>query len=138
VLAQLLETLSAFSQHKVAFKLDDLDAIKVSGYCSYSLYVGVQSARTRPEGGPTANPEIYGWQSVYAKAILETDDLLITGRIYEVIAAIEQRRRQGPVESNSDEDRALNNAEIGIKALITERTDRFVCNAAPSHWTIML
>jgi hypothetical protein len=137
VLAQLLETLSAFSQHKAAVGLDDLDAIKVSGYYSYSLYVGVQSARARPEGGPTANPEIYGWQSVYAKAILETDDLLIAGRIYEAIAAIEQRR-QGPVESNSDEDCALNNAEIGIKALITERTDRFVCNAAPGHWTIRL
>jgi hypothetical protein len=64
--------------------------------------------------------------------------LLIAERIYEAIAAIEQRRRQGPVESNSDEDCALNNAEIGIKALITERTDRFVCNDAPSHWTIML
>ncbi len=38
------------------------------------------------------NPEIYGWQSVCVRAILETDDLLITGRIYEAIAAIEQRR----------------------------------------------
>jgi hypothetical protein len=29
------------------------------------------------------NPEICGWQSVGVRAILEKDDLLITGRIYE-------------------------------------------------------
>ena len=44
--------------------------------------------------------------------------------------------RLSPVESNSDEDCALNDAEVGIKALITERTDRFVWNASPGHWTI--
>jgi hypothetical protein len=84
------------------------------------------------------NPEIYGWQSVCVRAILETDDLLITGRIYEAISAIEQRRRLSSVESNSDEDCALNEAEVGIKALITERTDRFAWNATPGHWTISL
>jgi hypothetical protein len=83
------------------------------------------------------NPEIYGWQAVCVRAILERDDLLITGRIYEAISAIEHRRLS-PVESNSDEDCALNDAEVGIKALITERTDRFVWNASPDHWTIRL
>lgn len=83
------------------------------------------------------SPEIYGWQSVYAQAILEPDDLLLTGRIYEAISAIEQRRLS-PVERNSDEDCALNDAEAGIKTLITERMDRFVCNAASGHWTIRL
>jgi len=83
------------------------------------------------------NPEIYGWQAVYVRAILETDDLLITGRIYEALSALEQRRLR-PVESTSDEDCALNKAEAGIKALITERTDRFVWNAIPGHWTIGL
>jgi hypothetical protein len=83
------------------------------------------------------NPEIYGWQSVCVRAILETDDLLVAGRIYEAISAIEQRRLS-PVESNSDEDCALNDAEMGIKALITEQTDRFVWNATPGHWTIRL
>jgi hypothetical protein len=81
------------------------------------------------------DPEIYGWQSVCVRAISEKDDLLIIERIYEAIATIEQRRRS-PVESNSDEDCALNDAEAGIKALITERTDRFVWNASPGHWTI--
>jgi hypothetical protein len=83
------------------------------------------------------DPEVYGWQSAYGRAILETDDLLITARIYEAISAIEQRRLS-PVESNSDEDCALNDAELGIKALITESTDRFVWNAAPRRWTIGL
>ena len=83
------------------------------------------------------NPETYGWQAVYVRSILETDDLLITGRIYEALSAIEQRRLS-PVERNSDEDCALNEAEVGIKALITERTDRFIWNAAPGHWTIAL
>ena len=83
------------------------------------------------------NPETYGWQAVYVSAILETDDLLITGRIYEAISALEQRRLS-PVESNRDEDCALNKAEVGIKALITERTDRFVWDAIPGHWTIGL
>jgi hypothetical protein len=91
----------------------------------------------RRKEGSTTNPEIYGWQSVYTKAILETDDLPLTGRIYEAIAAIEQRRLS-PVESNSDEDCALNDAEAGIKALITARADRFVWDAAPGHWTIRL
>jgi hypothetical protein len=83
------------------------------------------------------NPEMYGWQSEYAMAILETDDLLIIGRIYEAISAIEQRRLS-PVENNSDEDCALNEAEVGIKALIAERTDRLAWNLAPGHWTIKL
>jgi hypothetical protein len=74
---------------------------------------------------------------VYFRAILETDDLLMTGRIYEAISALEQRRLS-PVESNSDEDCALQNAEAGIKALITERMERFVWNAIPGHWTIGL
>jgi hypothetical protein len=83
------------------------------------------------------DPEIYGWQSAYARAIVETDDLLTTGRIYEAIFAIDERRRS-PLENNSDEDCALNDAEVGIKALITERTDRIVWNASPDHWTIGL
>jgi hypothetical protein len=81
------------------------------------------------------NPEIYGWQSVYVQALLETDDSLMTERIYEAISALEQRRLS-PVENNSDEDCALNKTEAGIKALITERMERFVWSAIPGHWTI--
>jgi hypothetical protein len=83
------------------------------------------------------DPEIYSWQSVYVQALLETDDSLMTERIYEATSALEQRRLN-PVESNSDEDCALNKAEAGIKALITERMDSFVRNAISGHWTIGL
>jgi hypothetical protein len=83
------------------------------------------------------NPEIYGWQSVYVRAILETDNSLITGRIYEALSAIEQRRLS-QVERDSDEDYALNDAEARIKTLITERTDRLVWDTTPGHWTIGL
>ena len=83
------------------------------------------------------NREIYGWQSVYVRAILETDNSLITGRIYEALSVIEQRRLS-PVETNSDEDCALNDAEVRIKALITERTEKLAWDATPGHWTIGL
>jgi hypothetical protein len=83
------------------------------------------------------NPEIYGWQSIYVRAILETDNSLITGRIYEALSAIEQRRLS-PVERDSDEDCALDDAEVRIKTLITERTEKLVWDATPGHWTIGL
>ncbi len=83
------------------------------------------------------NPESYDWQSVYVRAILETDNSLITGRIYEALSAIEQRRLS-PVERNSDGDCALNDAEAGIKALVTQSTERLVWDATPGHWTIAL
>jgi hypothetical protein len=83
------------------------------------------------------NPESYAWQSVYVRAILETDNSLITGRIDEGLSAIEQRRLS-PIERDSDEDCALNDAEVKIKSLITERMDRLVWDATPGHWTIGL
>jgi hypothetical protein len=55
-------------------------------------------------------------------AIWETDDLLMDGRIYEALSAVEQRRLS-PVEMNSDEDRALSEADTGIQTLITEKTE---------------
>ena len=83
------------------------------------------------------NREIYGWQTVYVRAILETDNSLVTGRIYEALSAIEQRRLSR-VERNSDEDCALNDAEVRIKTLITERMEKLVWDATPGHWTIGL
>ena len=102
----------------------------------YPPYASVQSNSALRKAGRMTNPEIYGWQSLYARAILETDDLMITERIYEAISAVEQRRLN-PVESNSDEDCALNDAELGIKALISDRTARSIWNAAPGNWTIL-
>ena len=68
------------------------------------------------------NQPNYPWQEPYTAAIWETDDLLMDGRIYEALSAVEQRRLS-PVEMNSDEDRALGEADTGIQTLITEKTE---------------
>jgi hypothetical protein len=43
-------------------------------------------------------------------------------RIYEALAAIAQRRLT-PVESGSEEERALEAADTGLRSLITERAE---------------
>jgi len=58
-------------------------------------------------------------------AILEVDDAQITERIYKAIAAIELRRLS-PWKIDCDEKRALDAADEGIKALVTERTEKLV------------
>jgi hypothetical protein len=68
------------------------------------------------------NQPNYPWQEPYTAAIWETDDLLMDSRIYEARSAIAQRRLS-PVETNSDEDHALSEADIGIQTLITEKTE---------------
>jgi hypothetical protein len=78
----------------------------------------------RPSSGKRGTmsvPEaIYVWQQPYLAAVCETDNGLMMIRIYEALAAIEQRRLT-PVEPDGDEDRALVAAEVGLKALIAER-----------------
>ncbi len=70
------------------------------------------------------NPETaYDWQEPYTAAIWETDDLLVQGRIYEALSAVEERRLS-PVEVGSEEDNALTEADTGIQLLITERTPK--------------
>lgn len=66
----------------------------------------------------------YAWREAYVHAVLETDRELKFVRIYEAIAAIEQRRLS-PVESG-DERYELEKADKGIQALISERTLKFV------------
>jgi hypothetical protein len=66
--------------------------------------------------------EVYFWQNAYNAAILETDNGLMIIRIYEALAAIEQRRLR-PVEPGSEEDRALTAADVGLQSLITERAE---------------
>jgi hypothetical protein len=74
--------------------------------------------------GPMSNPETtYDWQQPYTAAIWETDDLLMNGRIYEALSAVEQRRLS-PVEVGSDEDRALTEADTGLQNLATGRTEK--------------
>jgi hypothetical protein len=64
--------------------------------------------------------EKYTWQAVYRAAILETDNAAMSLRIYEALAAIEQRRLS-ELESDGEEDRALEDAERGLLALKAER-----------------
>jgi hypothetical protein len=62
---------------------------------------------------------IYRWEKSYMQAVCETDKNLMFIRIYEALVAIEQRRLRR-VETNQ-ENRALNDAEEGLRKLITER-----------------
>jgi hypothetical protein len=66
--------------------------------------------------------ERYPWQAAYQAAILETEDAALSLRIYEALAAIEQRRLSD-LEPDSEEDRALEAAERGLWALKAERID---------------
>jgi hypothetical protein len=64
----------------------------------------------------------YSWQAAYKAAILETDNAAMSLRIYEALAAIEQRRLSH-IEEGGEEDRALEDAERGLLALKAERID---------------
>jgi hypothetical protein len=64
----------------------------------------------------------YPWQAAYQAAVLETDDAAMSLRIYEGLAAIEQRRLSY-VGIDQEEHRALDRAEQGLMALKAERLD---------------
>jgi hypothetical protein len=64
----------------------------------------------------------YPWQAVYQAAILETDDSALSLRIYEALAAIEQRRLSF-LGIDEEENRALGRAEQGLLVLKAERLD---------------
>jgi hypothetical protein len=68
--------------------------------------------------------ERYLWETAYRAAILETDNAAIPQRIYEALAAIEQRRLS-TLEPGSEEERALEEAERGLLTLKAERMDPF-------------
>jgi hypothetical protein len=97
---------------------------------NYSLPTTVRRRTLRPIIPPEArfagigamNYQTYAWQHAYMAPVCETDNGLMMIRIYEALAAIQQRRLS-PIEPDGDEDRALKNADAGIKALIAERTD---------------
>ena len=67
----------------------------------------------------------YPWRAAYVSAILEVDDAQITERIYKAIAAIELRRLS-PWKIDGDEKHALDAADEGIQALVSERTKKLV------------
>jgi hypothetical protein len=76
----------------------------------------------RPILSEDSMEERYPWQAAYQAAILETDDAAISLRIYEALAAIEQRRLSY-LEIDAEEERALEDAERGLLTLKEERLD---------------
>ena len=58
------------------------------------------------------------------QALCETDENLMIIRIYEALATIEQRRLR--LVETDEENRALNDAEEGLRNLITERIAKLV------------
>jgi hypothetical protein len=67
---------------------------------------------------------IYPWEKLYMLAVCETDENLMIIRIYEALATIEQRRLR--LVETDEENRALNDAEEGLRKLITERIAKLV------------
>jgi hypothetical protein len=65
-----------------------------------------------------SNPATYSWQQGYLGAVLETDKRPDAFRIYEALAAIEQRLLS-PMDAI--EQRALADAQTGLLTLKAER-----------------
>jgi hypothetical protein len=66
------------------------------------------------------DPAPYSWQPYYLSAVLETDNALMPGRIYEALTAIE-RRLLSPIETDGIEYRAIEDAQRGLLTLEVER-----------------
>ena len=67
----------------------------------------------------------YWWQSAYLSAILEFDPVIVFYRIDQAARIIEERMKM-PLEPDSQEHQAIQDARSGIamlKATITERPD---------------
>ena len=65
----------------------------------------------------------YLWFPAYFAAVCETDDSLMHGRILEALAALEQRLLS-PVDTDSEEYRAIKNAEEALATLRVERVTK--------------
>ena len=66
---------------------------------------------------------MYSWQPDYIGALWETDDSKLAHRVYEALAAIEQRLLS-PVELGSDEEKALKTAQKLLAIIKAEKLDR--------------
>ena len=78
---------------------------------------------TPVEGGFMNQARTYIWLPAYTSAVLETDDTLMPTRIYQALAAIEQRLRS-PIETDSIEYREIENAQRGLLTLRVERVEQ--------------
>src|SRR6202161_205277 len=68
--------------------------------------------------GSMSNPATYSWQQAYLAAVLETDTDLMPLRIYEALAAIEQRLLS-PMDAF--EQKTVDDAQTGLLTLKAER-----------------
>jgi hypothetical protein len=64
---------------------------------------------------------MYLWESAYVCAVLETENAQMPSRIYEALAAIEQRLLS-PIELGGVEYRAIEDAQRNLLTLKAERT----------------
>ena len=64
----------------------------------------------------------YSWYAPYYEAICETDDSLMPSRILEALSAIEERLLSS-IELDSEELRAIEDAQTGLKRLKEERVE---------------
>jgi hypothetical protein len=65
----------------------------------------------------------YLWFDSYLNAICETDEMKKAGRILEARSALEERLLS-PVRQGSDEEKAIQTAELGLKVLTAERVQQ--------------
>lgn len=65
---------------------------------------------------------LYWWEVCYTEAVIETDQNLKMGRVYEAIAALQQRLLS-PVEPGSDEGIKLAAAQADLQRLKSEFCD---------------
>jgi hypothetical protein len=65
----------------------------------------------------------YLWFDSYLNAIYETDDMKKAGRILEARSALEERLLS-PIQPGSDEEKAIQTAELGLKVLTAKRVNR--------------
>jgi hypothetical protein len=83
-----------------------------------TLAYNISLARTRRLY--MSDTETYSWLPSYLCAVLETDNARMPTRIYEALAAIEQRR-PSLTATDGIEEREIENAQRGLLALKTER-----------------
>jgi hypothetical protein len=95
------------------------------------LYEGVHSGQNRPQiekestmSDDTQLKAIYSWEAAYNAAVLETDEAAMPLRVYDALAAIEQRQLS-PIEEDSEENRALRAATLALQTLRVERVNGF-------------
>ena len=65
-----------------------------------------------------SNPATYSWQQAYLAAVLETENELMPLRIYETLAAVEQRLLS---LMEAIEQRVIDDAQTGLLTLRAER-----------------